>query len=326
LLEQSNHLAVAFLAASMALYSACATRTLPKESKRMPVSEARARTAQTQATRPERKVYKRKIAIGRFSNESRYGRGILVDSHLDPLGKQASDVLSSQLTRTQRFLVFERPDVTRIQEEQERAGGGSLVGVDTLILGSVTEFGRATEGKKGFMSSTKLQRVRAAVTLRLVDVATGRVFHAADGVGESAVESREVAGYGSRAAYDSTLNEQAITAAVSDVLDDLVSKLNARPWRTFILAQEEGQVFVSGGSRQGLSVGDHLVVMRRGRSVTSGQTGLPIELPGKEVARLEVVSQFGEDEVSEGSACRVVTGSIPGEVGDLFVVEDAESS
>ena len=197
--------------------------------------------------------------------------------------------------------------------------------MDALILGSITEFGRATEGKSGFLSSTKRQVVRAVVNLRLVEVSTGRVFFAADGVGEAITETGEIAGFGSKAAYDATLNEKAITAAIGEVLDEVIGQLEARPWRTYLLDQDGDLVYVSGGYRQGLKVGDELVVMRAGKTVISKQTGLPIELPGTEVARLRVTSQFGDNEVNEGSVCTVTTGSLVGQdLNQLYVAEGKE--
>lgn len=303
----------------------CATVEKPPEPTPMAAPVEQQREAQKEAMSPTHKIYKRKVAVGRFSNESTYGRGILLDTDLDPLGKQASDILVTMLEDSDRFLIFERPDVTKIEREQEITGDGKLVGVDALILGSISEFGRATEGKSGFLSSTKRQRVRAVVNLRLVEVSTGRVFFAADGVGEAITETGEIAGFGSRAAYDATLNEKAITSAIGEVLDEVIKELEARPWRTYLLDVEEDLVYVSGGHRQGLKVGDELLVIRAGKTVVSRQTGLPIELPGTEIARLRVRSQFGDNEVNEGSVCVVIAGSLAGQdLNELYVLEGKE--
>ena len=40
-------------------------------------------------------VLKRKVAIGRFSNETQYAKGIFYDKENDPMGKQALDILLS---------------------------------------------------------------------------------------------------------------------------------------------------------------------------------------------------------------------------------------
>jgi curli biogenesis system outer membrane secretion channel CsgG len=303
----------------------CATAAPKPEPIPMPVSIGEAKRAHAEANSPAVKSYKRKVAVGRFSNETNYGRGLLVDADLDPLGKQASDVLATQLQRSGRFIVFERPDLSKIQREQVLSGEGNLVGVDALIVGSVTEFGRSLSGKKGFLSSTKQQLAHAKVNLRLIDVKTGRVFLAADGTGESVYESGEVAGYGSAAAYDSTLNEKAISAAISDVMTEVVNEMEGRPWRTYVLAFEDSMVYIAGGSRQGLAAGDELSVMRQGKRITSPQTGLPIELPGTEIARLRVESHFGDDETSEGSICSTVDGTIEGiPLKSLYVIEPKE--
>lgn len=45
----------------------------------------------------------------------------------------------------------------RTGRRQQRNEDAALVGVDVLIEGSLTEFGRNVTGKKGLLSGTKLQ-------------------------------------------------------------------------------------------------------------------------------------------------------------------------
>ena len=112
----------------------------------------------------------------------------LGDDENDPLGKQVSDILAGRLVESDRFLVFERPDINKLKAESALSGQAlDIVGVDTMIFGSLTEFGHSTTGKKGFMSSTKKQTAEASVELRLVDVKTGHVFFTAKGTGTATV-------------------------------------------------------------------------------------------------------------------------------------------
>ena len=53
---------------------------------------------------------KRKVAVARFTNETQSGTTFLVDDSGDRIGKQASDILSSRLAATGKFLMFERTD------------------------------------------------------------------------------------------------------------------------------------------------------------------------------------------------------------------------
>jgi curli biogenesis system outer membrane secretion channel CsgG len=277
-----------------------------------------------QAASPAHPVLKRKVAVGRFTNATLYGKALLIDGERDPLADQASDMLSARLVESGKFLVFERRDLDMVEREQTVSGTSNqnLVGADVLVVGSVTEFGRRVEGKSGFLNSKMRQVATATVEVRLVDVATGRAFFSTKGTGSASVETKEVAGFGSSAGYDSTLNDKAISAAISDLMTNIMQKLEERRWNTDVLQIRGVQILVSGGAAQGLKIGDHLRVETRGEIVKSGQTGLPITLPGDYVATVEILSFFGDDASSEGAITRIVDGRLPtGDVKQFIVVE-----
>jgi curli biogenesis system outer membrane secretion channel CsgG len=315
----------AIAAVGLILQSGCATTAPQQQQVQVPASAVQQAVAQQQAAVVQLKTLKRKVAIGRFTNETRYGRTFQVDASDDPLGKQASDMLATRLGASQKFLVFERPDLDKIQAEQAITRESSLVGVDALILGSVTEFGRSTTGKSGFLSATKVQTAHAKVEIRLVDVRTGYVFFNASGTGDASTESGEIAGFGSKAAYDASLNDRAIGAAITDVQTALINKLEERRWRTDILKVDGQQVYISGGARQGLKVGDTLQILRQGQAVKSAQTGFDITLPPTIVGEIRVVSLFGDNETNEGAVAQLTAGSISdAQKRDLFISEMKE--
>jgi curli biogenesis system outer membrane secretion channel CsgG len=298
----------------------CATPSPLPSAVQAPASVVDARK-QADLAPPAVKSFKRKLALGRFTNETRYGKALL-GGDLDPLGRQTGDMLSARLVESGRFIVLERPDVVAVKAEQALAGGGDIVGTDTLIVGSLTEFGRAAEGQAGFLSNTKRQIARAKVEIRLVDVRTGHAYFSATGAGEAAVEQGTVLGFGSRADYDATLNDRAIGAAISDVLSSLVGKLEERAWRSDILKVDGPKIFISGGTRQGLKPGDRLAIMRAGERMKSAQSGFEIDLPPSRVAEVVVDSTFGNSVTNEGSVTQIVSGSITGgSTSGLFVAE-----
>ena len=284
-----------------------------------------AQTITSSANSPAQRVLKRKIAVGRFSNTTRYGKALLIEGEQDPLAKQASDMLVARLVDSGRFLVFERDDLDILGREQEAAKASTnLIGVDTIIVGSVTEFGRKVEGTSGFLNSKTRQVATATVEIRLVDVRTGRAFFSTTGTGSSSVEAKEVAGFGNKAGYDSTLNDQAISAAVSDLMTNVIGKLNERKWQSDVLKVRGSEVIISGGPAQGLRIGDRLDLQTKGEVVTSGQSGLPITIPGQKVATVEVVSFFGDDDVSQGAFTKLVDGQLPGDASQLVVTENGQ--
>ena len=312
------------LIVSISIILGCATVSKQPTIVEAPVSKKDQQEAQRAQINniSEIKRYKRKIAIARFTNETNYGRALLTDEEYDRIGKQSSDMLMSRLIQSNNFLVFERPDLSNLEKELDLSQDPKLIGVDVLIVGSVTEFGRSVGGKSGFLSNTKVQTAKAKVDIRLLDVKTGHAFFSAIGSGEASTESGEVAGFGSRAAYDATLNDSAIAAAITDVVDELISKLDERPWRTDILEIQGKQVFISGGKTQGLKKGDILKVMQRTKVIKSEQSGFDIELPSKQVGEIIVENFFGDNEINEGSICTILNGIIDSNIlNQLFVTE-----
>lgn len=266
------------------------------------------------------KKLKLKVAIGRFTNETNYGKSLLRDNELDPLGKQAADILTAYLTKSEKFLIFERPDLNKIMKEQKHTAGSNIIGVDTLIVGSVIEFGRSTDGQRGLFNKKKIQKAHAKVAIRLVDVRTGLVFHSATGSGEATTATSTVLGVGSTAKYDASLNDKAISIAIEDLIEELVTQLSGRTWKTDILKVAGTTAYISGGKRQGLNVGDVLLVMKQGEVITSNQSGFDITLPAEKIGELKVMSLFGDNETTEGAVTKIISGTLAeGRPNGLFV-------
>ena len=92
----------------------CAVLILTAFSQREVIEQARDAGALAYLVKPFQKsdlVPAIEVAIGRFSNESQYGRALLVDQDLDPLGKQASDVLVTELEQPIELRLLEQRDV-----------------------------------------------------------------------------------------------------------------------------------------------------------------------------------------------------------------------
>lgn len=268
------------------------------------------------------KGLKRKVAIARFSNETKHGNSFLLDKNNDRIGKQAMDILSARLAETGKFLMFERADLSQIKAEQDIAKINSqMVGADYLIVGSVSEFGRTTTSEVGIFSRNKIQKANATVNVRLIDVTTGQIVFSQEGSGEALSEANRVFGIGDRAGYDSKLDDQALSAAISKLVSNLIENLLDKPWVAYILDLTEGQVIISGGKSQGIKVKDEFQVIKPGKQVKNRQTGLLITLPGEEVARIEVISLVGTGD-NEVSVCKVISGDLTNmKVSELIVRE-----
>jgi len=258
----------------------------------------------------EYKGLKRKVAIGRFSNETQYAKGIFYEKSNDPLGKQAVDILSTKLSLSNKFILLERSDIEKVMDELKIDGNQEIkkIGADYLIIGSITEFGRKTVGDVNAFSRSKTQTVQAGVNIRLVDVSSGQIIYSEEAKGEAETTNKTVMGFGERADYDATLSDKAISAAISKLVDNIIHNCLDRPWKSYILSAEENEIIIAGGKSQGIKIGEIFEVYEKGRNVKNPQTGMSIELPGKSAGKIKIESSSGDNPENEFSIGTLVEG------------------
>lgn len=249
----------------------------------------------------DEKTIKRKVAIGRFTNETQYAKGLFYDKENDPMRKQALDILSSKLAASGKFILLERDDLDVLMAE----AGSSMdkIGADFIILGSITEFGRKAEGQQKVFSSTKTQTAEAGVSIRLVEAATGLIIYSDEAKGYAETTTKQTMGIGGSAGYDATLSDKAISAALGQLVENIINKCMDKPWRSYFLSVEDGSYIISGGVSQGLASGDNFTVYKKGKTVTNPQTGMKIELPGTKVGTVSILQSIGDTPETEISFC-----------------------
>ena len=271
------------------------------------------------------KHIKRKVAIGRFSNETEYGKGLFYDKENDPMGKQALDILSAKLGASGKFLLLERNDMMSLLEEANRNGQSSqqAIGADYMIIGSITEFGRKNTSQSKVFSSSKTQTVEAAVSIRLVDVLTGQIIFSEEGKGAAELTTKNsFVGTGGHAGYDATLSDKAIAAAIDQLVENLINKLSDKPWRSYFLAIDDDAVIIAGGQSQGIEEGMEFNVKIQGRKVKNPQTGIIVTLPGKKLGKIRVEQTGGDTPETEYAIVSVVEGDISGDKMSDYIIEE----
>lgn len=263
-----------------------------------------------------------KVAIGRFSNETQYGKGIFYDRENDPIAKQALDILSAKLAASGKFILLERSDAEALVQEVEEGTSANKIKADYVILGSVTEFGRKTTGQDGIFTAEKTQQVEAAVSLRLVDVATGIATYSEEAKGYATTVSKSTLGLGGKSGYDASLGDKAISAAIDQLVENIINKCSDKPWRTYLISAGEDGTIIAGGASQGLMAGDRFDIYTKGKKVKNPQTGVEIELPGKKVGSITIDATLGDTPLTEFSIVTVVEGAIdPTDLSKYYVQE-----
>lgn len=253
---------------------------------------------------------KRVVAIARFSDETKRGNSFLLDQNADRLGKQASDILAARLTDTNKFIMLERADLDKVIAENAFNGEElKAAGSDYLIVGSVSEFGRSDNSEVGVFSRNKVQTATATVNVRLINTKTGQIMYSEEATGEARAEANRVFGVGETAAYNTSINDKALSAAISKLVSNISENLLDSPWQAYLVNEQSGQYLMTGGKSQGIKLNDSFSVLIEGAQIKNPQTGFMMTLPGKSIATIKVVGFIGTG-ANELSVCETTSGSI----------------
>jgi curli biogenesis system outer membrane secretion channel CsgG len=257
---------------------------------------------------------KKRVAIFDFDYATvQTSTAALFGTNVD-VGKGISDLLVTDLVKDGTYSVIERKALDKILAEQnfsnsDRANPtsaakiGKLLGVDAIIVGSITQFGNETKntniggagggiggfGIGGF--GKKKSKAIVAVNARMVDIDTGEILGVADGKGESARESTSLLGGGGNwhgfgagganfgsSDFQQTILGEAVKAAVDQMSTGLVANNSKLQTRTIsvsglVAAVEGGQIILNVGGKAGLKVGDQLNVERVTKEIKDPATG-----------------------------------------------------
>lgn len=258
------------------------------------------------------------------------------------VGKGICDILVDRLVNDGKYSVIERKALDKILAEQNFSNSdradpssaakiGKLLGVNAIIIGSITQFGRddKSTGVGGggiashvpFVGGGGVRRSEGKavvqVTARLIDVNTGEILASAQGAGQSKRTSTSVAGFGfggggggagkvdmRSSNFGATIIGEATNSAVTDLATKLDNDAEKLPT---VVASIDGMVadvngnnlILNVGKNNGLQVGDRLKVNRAGREIKDPATGKVlrrVETPLGEVTITQV-----DDTSSEGT-------------------------
>lgn len=287
---------------------------------------------------------KKRVAIMDFDYATVHSSSAAIFGQDVDIGKGISDLLVSDLVKDGTYSVIERKAIDKIMAEQnfsnsDRANPtsaakiGKLLGVDAIIVGSITQFGDETQNKNigggggnwhgvgmgGF--GHKKTKAIVGISARLVDIDTGEILGVADGKGESSRSSTSLLGGGGNwsgfggghadfgsSDFQSTIIGEATKLATDQLSAGLVSdnaKLEIRQVivEGLVAAVDGGQVVLNVGGKAGVKVGDTLNVERVTHEIKDPSTGKVIR---RMTSPVGVVKVTDVDDVS--SVCSVVLG------------------
>jgi curli biogenesis system outer membrane secretion channel CsgG len=270
------------------------------------------------------------------------------------VGKGIADILVDRLVSDGAYSVIERKELDKIIGEQNFANSdradastaakiGRVLGVDAIIIGSITQFGsddkktdiagggvanRLSKFGIGGVSRSKATAV-VQITARMIDTTTAEILASVQGHGEESKNGTGILGTGGSYAgmgagaldmksknFRETILGTAVNKAVTEVANGLDQKASALPTKTVTIdglvadASPDGTVIINVGSAAGVKVGAQLLVKRNVRDIHDPATGKVLRHVEDSVGTLTIM------EVDAQSAVGKFSGPGKPQVGD----------
>lgn len=270
------------------------------------------------------------------------------------IGKGIADLLVDRLVTDGRYSVIERKALDKLIAEQNFSNSdradptsaakiGRLLGVEAIVIGSITQFGRddkntsvagsglgSLAGRYGLGGlGRKEAKAVVQISARLVNTDTGEILAVASGKGESNRSGTSLVGSGgswgnngsggidmSSHNFGETLIGEAVNKAVTEVATRLDNESGRLPGRVVVIegvvADATGDTLVINvGAKAGVKVGDTLLVKRTTREIKDPTSGKVLRRMEDNVGTLKIT------EVDDQSAVGKLSGGGQAKVGDV---------
>jgi curli biogenesis system outer membrane secretion channel CsgG len=297
---------------------------------------------------------KKRVAVLNFDYGTVKSNAQAVFGSDQDVGKGISDMLVQKLVEDGKYSVIERNALDKVLGEQnfsnsDRADAstaakiGRILGVDAIIIGSITQFGRDDQhtnvGAGGFGGygsklgiggvGTHKAKAVVGITARLVNTSTGEILAAVTGTGESSRSGTSLIGAGAGGGsgggagldmgssnFGQTILGEAVKAAVGDTATQLDNKAATLPTVKVsvsgLVADVSGNtLIINVGSKTGLKVGDTLDISRQVRTVKDPATGKVLK------AITDKIGSGTVTQIDQDSATVTFAGTGTVKVGDV---------
>jgi curli biogenesis system outer membrane secretion channel CsgG len=269
------------------------------------------------------------------------------------IGKGVNDMLVQNLVKSGAYSVIERRALEKVMQEQNFSNSdradpasaaklGKLLGVDAIVIGSITQFGRddkstgvgggvfgRTIGGFGIGGASRREsKAVVGLTARVVSIDTAEILAAASGTGESTRTGTSLIGAGaggggggtgnidlSSSNFANTILGEAVRKAVDALSTDLDQNAARLPTREIkveglVADVADSTLILTVGTTGGVKVGDKLQVRRLVREVKNPATGAVLRRIEETVGEVVIT------EADEASSVGTFSGAGKPAVGD----------
>ncbi|MCP4042032.1 MAG: hypothetical protein GY731_08795 [Gammaproteobacteria bacterium] len=273
----------------------------------------------TEAAKPETPVLeevtyppyhgpKKTMAVLTFENKTKGSYGSW------EIGEGLTEMLVTELIKTNHFIVVERQVLQDLLKEQElgqtglvrqesAARVGNLAGAQFLIKGVVSEFEYKAGGSgfglniSGFNLGRKTNKAHVGMDVRIIDANTGEIIQSqnvkadadASGFNVGFAKAGEDWGIGT-GSFNKTPMGQAARQAIHQAIRFIIDKSERLPWSGAVIKADAGRAFINRGANSNIFPGASLVVYSQGEVLIDPQTGLNLGSEEERIGSLTITT------------------------------------
>jgi len=246
------------------------------------------------------------------------------------VGEGIGETIITELVNTGKFTVVERTQLQKVLDEQQlgkegvldpatAARVGKILGVQLMLLGTVTEFSLDTQKVNvPILGKVEVTIARCVINAKMVSMETAEIMTAMKGEGQfdrkgfalgGAFGDLEGLSFSSREFRDHILG-QATEVAAKQIVEQTVEKtadlepmLIPEPAKLsgIVADVSDGEITINVGSKNGVEVGDIFEVYRKIKEIKDPETGEVIMVKKEKIAEIEIT-----EVVESASVARVV--------------------
>lgn len=240
-----------------------------------------------------------------------------------------TEILTTELAKTNRFIVLERKAMSDIAAEHELAASGkanaetaaktgSIIGAQYLIRCAISEYAYSQTGTSGSLKMIKginlgatVLRAQVGIDTRVYDALTTEVVASATSHGTATSSGGDVKLSNAKmdasaAGFVTTPLGKASREALDGAVRFIVAKLGEAKWEARVIRADGGQIYVNAGEEAGVENGQTFGVYRAAEALIDPASGVNLGTPDKQVAIVRIKSVTPKYSIAE-----LVSGEAP---------------
>ncbi len=228
------------------------------------------------------------------------------------VGAGASKMLETDLVKSGNFEVFTRQEMDKVLKEQalgqtgtitpqSAAKVGQMIGVNAIVIGTVTEFGEKKSGAQvsgqtmraltgGNQRNNKNQSLagallgagglgfskaeaRVVIDVQLIDTTTGRIILAESSEGVESSTGISIAGISTGTSIDDTQVGKALRKSIHKLVNAISKQMAAMPWSARIVKADGRNIIINAGTSSNIQPGAVFEIYKKGEELTDPSSG-----------------------------------------------------